>query len=192
MTVPPWEVKRELIVKVEAETDPTHGCIPKNRTIPDLIKYGLVNLDKPSGPTSHEVVAWVKKILKINRAGHGGTLDPKVTGVLPIALEEARKILGIFLLSIKEYVCVMRIHGEIPDEKITQAIKQANTDIKSGADIKTYPDEKRKGFRWCAIKDYPPIPCGGLHVKNAKEIGEIILVSKKIEQGNQRITITIK
>lgn len=81
---------------------------------------------------------------------------------------------------------------EFPDEMIKQAIKQANTDIKSGAEIKTYWDEKRKGFRWCAIKDYPPIPCGGLHVKNAKEIGVITLVVKEIEQGNQKITIAIK
>jgi len=81
---------------------------------------------------------------------------------------------------------------EIPDEITKKAIEQANKDIKSGAEIKTYEDEKRKGFRWCAIKDYPPIPCGGLHVKNAKEIEEIILVNKEIEQGNQRITIAIK
>lgn len=124
MTVPPWKVKRELIIKAEEETNPSYGCIPKNRNIPDLIKYGLVNLDKPSGPTSHEVVAWVKRILKIARAGHGGTLDPKVTGVLPVALEEARKILGIFLLSVKEYVCVMRLHREVPNEKIKQVIDE--------------------------------------------------------------------
>lgn len=81
---------------------------------------------------------------------------------------------------------------EIPDETITQAIKQANADIKAGAPIKNYWDEKRKGFRWCAIKDYPPIPCGGLQVKDAKEIGEIFLVGKETEQGNQRITIGIE
>lgn len=81
---------------------------------------------------------------------------------------------------------------EISDEIISQAIKQANDDVKSGVEIKGYADEKRKGFRWCAVKDYPPIPCGGLHVKSAKEIEEIILVSKEMEQGNQRITIAIE
>jgi H/ACA ribonucleoprotein complex subunit 4 len=124
MTVQPEKVKHELIIKAKEETNPSYGCIPKHRNISDLIKYGLVNLDKPSGPTSHEVVAWVKKILKINRAGHGGTLDPKVTGVLPIALEEARKILGLFLLSVKEYVCVMRLHREVPNEKVKQVIEE--------------------------------------------------------------------
>ncbi len=81
---------------------------------------------------------------------------------------------------------------EISDELIGQAIERANIDIKSGTEIKTYWDEKRKGFRWCAVKDYPPIPCGGLHVKNAKEIGEISLISKEIENGKQKIIIAIK
>jgi len=77
---------------------------------------------------------------------------------------------------------------EISDEIIKQAIDQANEDIKSGVEIKTYEDEKRRGFRWCTVKDYPPIPCGGLHVKNAKEITEIVLINKEAE----KITIAIK
>jgi len=81
---------------------------------------------------------------------------------------------------------------EIPDETISQAIKQANADIESGAPIKNYWDEKRKGFRWCVVKDYPPIPCGGLHVKNTNEIGEITLLAKESEQGTQKITIAVK
>jgi len=81
---------------------------------------------------------------------------------------------------------------KISDEIINQAIEGANKDINSGVEIKTYEDAKRKGFRWCAVKDYPPIPCGGLHVKNAKEIGEITLISKEGEDGKQRITIAAK
>lgn len=81
---------------------------------------------------------------------------------------------------------------EISDEIVSQAIKQANEDIKSEIEIKPHWDETRKGFRWCAIKDYPPIPCGGLHLKNVKEIGEIVLLDKEIEQGTQRLTIAAK
>ena len=73
-------------------------------------------MDKPSGPSSHEVVAWVKRILRLH-AGHGGTLDPMVTGVLPIALEEATKVVGALLVSGKEYVCVMRLHGDVAEGK---------------------------------------------------------------------------
>jgi H/ACA ribonucleoprotein complex subunit 4 len=124
MVLPPWEVKRELIVKAEDETDASYGCAPEKRDIRDHIKHGLVNLDKPSGPTSHEVVAWVKRILNIDHAGHGGTLDPKVTGVLPVALEEATNVVGVFLLSGKEYVCVMRLHGEASDERVRRVLEE--------------------------------------------------------------------
>jgi len=72
---PPWKLKRELITRVEAETDPNYGFDPNNRPIELHIQYGLINLDKPPGPSSHEVVAWVKKILGLQHVGHGGTLE---------------------------------------------------------------------------------------------------------------------
>jgi H/ACA ribonucleoprotein complex subunit 4 len=74
-SVPPWEVKRELAVKAEGETDPRYGCRPEERPAKDYIRFGVVNLDKPAGPTSHEVAAWVKRILGVQNVGHGGTLE---------------------------------------------------------------------------------------------------------------------
>ena len=58
--------------------------------------------------------------------------------------------------------------------------------------IKSYWDEKRKGFRWTQVGEYAPIPDGGLLIKNAKEIGKIRLVSKELEQGKQKLTISIE
>lgn len=116
--------KREIIQKIDEETDYTFGSIPKLREISEYMKYGIINLDKPSGPTSHEVVAWLKRILKINRAGHGGTLDPKVTGVLPVTLNEATKISQVFLYSMKEYVCVMRLHGLVPEDHVNKMLQE--------------------------------------------------------------------
>lgn len=81
---------------------------------------------------------------------------------------------------------------EVSDEMISQGIIQANEDTKIGGEVKTYEDEKRKGFRWCAVKNYLPIPCGGLHVKNTNEIREIVLSEKKIESGTQKITIILE
>ena len=115
-TVP--EPSRELLTKVEDETDPKYGCPPLKRSIKEHLRYGVINLDKPSGPSSHEVVAWVKKLLHVNHAGHSGTLDPKVTGVLPVGLEEATKVLGVLLLSKKEYVCVLRLHGDASEGRV--------------------------------------------------------------------------
>jgi H/ACA ribonucleoprotein complex subunit 4 len=71
----PWEIKRELLVKAEDNTDPGFGCRPEERSIKELLRFGVINLDKPPGPTSHEVAAWIKRILKLQRVGHGGTLE---------------------------------------------------------------------------------------------------------------------
>jgi H/ACA ribonucleoprotein complex subunit 4 len=122
--VPPWERKRELVVKAEEDTDLRYGHKPQERPIQDYVRFGVINLDKPSGPSSHEVTAWAKRILNVEHAGHGGTLDPKVTGVLPIALEEATKIVQALLLSGKEYICVMRLHGETPEGRIKEVLDQ--------------------------------------------------------------------
>jgi H/ACA ribonucleoprotein complex subunit 4 len=74
-TAAPWEIEHRLLVKAEDKTDPSYGCKPEDRSGEDCLKCGVVNLDKPAGPTSHEVAAWVKRILKIQRVGHGGTLE---------------------------------------------------------------------------------------------------------------------
>ena len=80
----------------------------------------------------------------------------------------------------------------LADKIIEKALCQANKNVQEGLEIKTYEDETRKGFRWCQVGNYDPIPCGGLHVKNAKEIGGIILKEKIIENGKQKIMIGIK
>ena len=117
-SVAPWEIKRTLKVKAEEDTDPKYGCKPEQRSPEDHIRFGVINLDKPSGPSSHEVTAWTKRLLGLTHAGHGGTLDPKVTGVLPVTLEEATKAVQALLLSGKEYVCVMRLHRDASETRI--------------------------------------------------------------------------
>jgi len=120
----PSDVKREILIKNEAETNPDYGRPPTNRPIKEHIRKGIINLDKPAGPTSHEVVSWVKKILNLRKAGHGGTLDPKVTGILPVALEDATKIIQSLLPAGKEYVTVIQLHGDVPKEKIKKVIQE--------------------------------------------------------------------
>jgi len=71
----PWEIKRKLLIKAEEKTNPQYGCKPEERPIKDYIRFGIINLDKTAGPSSHEVTAWVKRILNLPHAGHGGTLE---------------------------------------------------------------------------------------------------------------------
>ena len=98
--------------------------IAQERTIDELIRKGVINLDKPAGPTSHEVAAWVKRILRIKKAGHIGTLDPKVTGVLPILLQDATKAVGALVNLPKEYVCVLHLHKAVPEPLLRDMLRE--------------------------------------------------------------------
>lgn len=98
--------------------------IKKKKTIQELLEFGIINIDKPQNPTSFDVSNFVCKTLKLRKTSHFGTLDPKVTGVLPIALNRACKLTGYFLGEDKEYVGIMRIHEDISLEKIKKAIKE--------------------------------------------------------------------
>lgn len=84
----------------------------------------IIIIDKPAGPTSFQVTDFVRKQLALNKAAHSGTLDPEVTGVLPILLGRASRLLDYFIHHDKEYVGVMHMHEPIEKEKIEQAIKQ--------------------------------------------------------------------
>ena len=99
------------------------------RPAKEYIKYGTINLDKPAGPTSHEVAAWVKRIMHLDAIGHGGTLDPKVTGILPITLEDATKMVQALLHSGKEYVCVMKLHGDVREDQIKRVLAEFEDEI---------------------------------------------------------------
>jgi H/ACA ribonucleoprotein complex subunit 4 len=128
-TLPPWEIQRQVHIKNEDNTDPKYGRAPMERLPEQFIKYGLINLDKPPGPTSHEVAAWTKRILKLQCIGHGGTLDPKVTGVLPITLEDATKIVQALLYSGKEYICVMKLHADAEESTIRSILTEFEDEI---------------------------------------------------------------
>ncbi|MBD3226693.1 MAG: RNA-guided pseudouridylation complex pseudouridine synthase subunit Cbf5 [Candidatus Lokiarchaeota archaeon] len=114
----------EFLIKAESHTDPNYGTFPEDRPINDYIKNGIINLDKPSGPTSHEVASWVRKILKVNKTGHAGTLDPRVTGVLPVAIENSCKVLQTLLKTGKEYICIMHLHEEVPEDTIRKTLNE--------------------------------------------------------------------
>jgi H/ACA ribonucleoprotein complex subunit 4 len=94
-----------------------------------MLDYGLIALDKPRGPTSHEVVAWVRKMLGVDRAGHSGTLDPPVSGLLPIGLGQGTKALSLLLLFPKEYKGVMRVHSSVPTKQLKAIVAEFTGEI---------------------------------------------------------------
>jgi len=120
----------ENLDKVDDDiTNDNYGHYPDNRPIESLMYYGLVLVDKPAGPTSHEVVAWVKRILQIDRAGHSGTLDPGATGLLPIGLGEGTKALSVMLLGPKEYYALARLHAHVPMDRMREVMSEFIGDI---------------------------------------------------------------
>ena len=80
------------------------------------MRSGVINLDKPANPSSHEVVAWIRRILRVEKTGHSGTLDPKVTGCLIVCIERATRLVKSQQGAGKEYVGVLRLHDAIESE----------------------------------------------------------------------------
>ncbi|MBT4651292.1 RNA-guided pseudouridylation complex pseudouridine synthase subunit Cbf5 [Candidatus Woesearchaeota archaeon] len=113
---------KQIFTKIKAEG--TFGNLPEQRSIEELTNYGIINLDKPAGPTSHQVSDKIKKIFKVKKAGHSGTLDPQVTGVQPIAIGRATKITQFLLTAPKEYVGIMHIHKLVEQNIVEETIKQ--------------------------------------------------------------------
>ncbi|MCW1296311.1 MAG: RNA-guided pseudouridylation complex pseudouridine synthase subunit Cbf5 [Candidatus Parvarchaeota archaeon] len=130
--------KDKIIVKKEEETDPSYGSDPNDRDIINHIRNGFINLDKIAGPTSHQVTYYVKKILNIDKAGHAGTLDPAVTGILPIALENSCKVLKALLLCGKEYVCLMHVHKDKDAEEIKKVMQSFVGKIKQVPPVRSH------------------------------------------------------
>ncbi|XP_065018915.1 H/ACA ribonucleoprotein complex subunit 4-like [Musa acuminata AAA Group] len=100
------------------------GHSPLKRPLAEYLRYGVLNLDKPSNPSSHEVVAWIKRILRAEKTGHSGTLDPKVTGNLIVCVDRATRLVKSQQGAGKEYVCVARLHSAVPDvAKVARALE---------------------------------------------------------------------
>jgi len=102
----------------------TFGKAPEERTVEERIEYGIINVDKPKGPTSHQVSDYVQKIFHLKKAGHSGTLDPQVTGVQPTALGRATRIVEYLLSAPKEYIGIMHLHKPVEESLLRETIFQ--------------------------------------------------------------------
>src|SRR5437667_268846 len=107
----------DLVVLHEVP-DSKHGKAPEDRSIEERIRLGVAIVDKPAGPTSHQVSAWVRDMFGVPKAGHSGTLDPRVTGVLPVALADATRAVEAVLAGDKEYVGVMQLHQDVDERRV--------------------------------------------------------------------------
>lgn len=182
----------KFIVIEEVETDEKYGCHPMKRSIEEHINKGFVCIDKPMGPTSHEVVVWVRKIFGVEKTGHAGTLDPRVTGVLPVFIETATKLVKFLQESGKEYVCLMRLHGDVKEEKIREVFRLFTGKIFQKPPLKS---AVKKQLRIREIYSMEILEISGRDVlfkvstesgtyirKLCKDMGEVLLVGAHMQE----------
>lgn len=113
-----------LLIKNKDVIYEQFGQYPMKRTISELFEKGFIVLDKDSGPTSHQTTDMLKKVLDVPKAGHSGTLDPKVTGILVIGLGRGTRLMEYMLKSNKEYVCLLYLHKEVAEDKVRNVFKK--------------------------------------------------------------------
>ena len=99
-----------------------HGIDPENLTIEQRLSSGFILLDKPPGPTSHQIASWVRDLLGLERLGHGGTLDPFATGVLPLMAGKSMKLTKGILKTDKTYIAVLKFAQETNAEALNDVI----------------------------------------------------------------------
>lgn len=113
-----------IILDDEAKTDDAIGTYPDQKTIEQRLESGFFLLDKGAGPTSHQVAAWVRDMLKLPRLGHGGTLDPFATGVLPLMSGKAMRLTKQILEHNKTYIAVFQFKNDVDQEALGEVMEQ--------------------------------------------------------------------
>ncbi|HME55828.1 MAG TPA: RNA-guided pseudouridylation complex pseudouridine synthase subunit Cbf5 [Candidatus Lokiarchaeia archaeon] len=127
-SVPQHDVKQSMNLLVKDE-DAQISNIPSvfvQQSLEGMLQAALIILDKPDGYVCHDIASMVKEMLAgtgVTKVGHGGTLDPNATGVLPLALNRATIIQDVLLSGTKEYVCVMHLHGDPGDETLQGVVR---------------------------------------------------------------------
>ena len=111
------------------DTNDKYGCHPNNRTISELLDSGIVLINKPAGPTSHQLTAWARNLLGLNRLGHGGTLDPFATGLLTLLCGKATKITNIVLSSNKSYTAVLKFADTVTKEELIVILNELTGEV---------------------------------------------------------------
>eukprot|EP00794_Sanderia_malayensis_P010893 gene10893-12050_t len=180
------------------------GSSPLKRDLKDYLSSGFINLDKPANPSSHEVVAWIKKIFRVQKTGHSGTLDPKVTGCLIVCIERATRLVKSQQGAGKEYVCIVRLHGPIESKtKLAQALESLTgalfqrppliSAVKRQLRVRTiyesklleYDEERHLGVFWikCEAGTYVRTLC--VHIGLVLGVGAHMQELRRVRSGIQ-------
>ncbi|KAI4472149.1 centromere/microtubule binding protein cbf5 [Holotrichia oblita] len=194
-----------LNVRTNHYTPLPYGASPLKRDIVEYIKSGFINLDKPSNPSSHEVVAWIKRILKVDKTGHSGTLDPKVTGCLIVCIDRATRLVKSQQSAGKEYVAVFKLHSTVEGgpSKVIQGLEKLRgalfqrppliSAVKRQLRVRTvydsklleYDESRNMGVFWvsCEAGSYIRTMC--VHLGLVLGVGGQMLELRRVRSGIQ-------
>merc|ERR1711994_530085 len=160
----------QLNVRTAHYTPIPAGSSPLQRPIDEYVRSGCINLDKPANPSSHEVVAWIKRILRVEKTGHSGTLDPKVTGCLIVCIDRATRLVKSQQSAGKEYVCIYRLHESVEKKRVAQELERLKgalfqrppliSAVKRQLRVRTcyenklieHDPERNMGIFWCSVE----------------------------------------
>ena len=109
-----------IILEKDAKTSPSHGCKPGERNVEQLLESCFILLDKSPGPSSHQVSAWARDMMGLEKLGHGGTLDPFASGLLPLLSGKAMRLTGKILTHNKSYLALLRFGREVEREELEE------------------------------------------------------------------------
>lgn len=109
-----------IILEKDAKTSPEHGTVPSERTVEQLLESCFILLDKSPGPSSHQVSAWARDMMGLEKLGHGGTLDPFASGLLPLLSGKAMRLTGKILTHDKSYLALFKFGKELERDEIEE------------------------------------------------------------------------
>ena len=150
-----------LLIKQESEPDLKKGIDPCKRPIELLLRNGIILLDKPKGPTCNEIDILLKKMLNLDKVGHAGTLDPNVSGVLPILLSNSTKVVQALQGMDKEYITILELHSDRKPEEIKKAVYSFKGKIQQLPPVKS---AVKRQLREREIYDIEILEIKGRHV----------------------------
>jgi H/ACA ribonucleoprotein complex subunit 4 len=159
-----------IILESNTETSAEHGSAPDARTIDQLLEGGFILLDKAPGPSSHQVSAWARDMFGLEKLGHGGTLDPFATGVLPLLAGKAMRLTGTILTHDKTYLAILKVNGGIDRSALDEAMPKLTGKVYN---VPPEISAVRVQVRTRTISEF----------KILDVEGELVLVSIKCEAG---------
>ncbi|MEM3852224.1 MAG: RNA-guided pseudouridylation complex pseudouridine synthase subunit Cbf5 [Methanomassiliicoccales archaeon] len=128
-----------------------YGKRPEERTVEELLDGGIIVIDKPSGPTSHQVAAWISALLN-RKCAHGGTLDPGVTGVLPVGTGISVRVMDALHYLDKEYVCLMAFHSDISRADVERLFSEFTGEVFQVPPVRSAVKRERRIRRIFSLK----------------------------------------